>query len=288
MPIFLFTSTSMAEKIRTIGPAALLSCVILFSFGCETVTYTSTGATMTTAELGRTVIDLERKVEELTREVAELNQRIELLTGVADMGGGIDTPLVEEEIIADEAVIDEPEDGSDATGTNDAGPGDDVNVAEEATDEPESAERPAADEGDSYPAAPPAEDVAESVPTGNPQVLYDEALANIMNNNPEEALALFSRFVNEYSNHDLTDNAYYWLGESYYSLGDYESAARHFRVVTDSFSDRDKAPDAQLKLGYSLIELGEIDAAVDVLTDLINRYPESPVSDLARERLSLL
>jgi len=126
------------------------------------------------------------------------------------------------------------------------------------------------------------------VPTGNPQVLYDEALANIMNNNPEEALALFSRFVNEYSNHDLTDNAYYWLGESYYSLGDYESAARHFRVVTDSFSDRDKAPDAQLKLGYSLIELGEIDAAVDVLTDLINRYPESPVSDLARERLSLL
>lgn len=278
----------MAEKIRTIGPAALLSCVILFSFGCETVTYTSTGATMTTAELGRTVIDLERKVEELTREVAELNQRIELLTGVADMGGGIDTPLVEEEIIAEEPVSGEPEDGSGDIDPGDAGAGSDLDIASEAAGGPESAEGPATDEGDAYTAAPPAENAPESVPMGDPRSLYDEALRHIMNNRPEEALALFSRFVNDYPDSDLTDNAYYWLGESYYSLGDYESAAMNFRIVTDSFPDRDKAPDAQLKLGYSLIELGETDAAVDVLTDLINKYPESPVSDLAREKLSLL
>ena len=284
----------MAEIIRKIGPAALLSCVILFSFGCETVAYTSTGGSMTNAELYRTVVDLERKVEELTREVAEMNQRMELLTGVSDTKGGDDTPLTEEEIIADESVIEGSEGESDVPGVNDAGPGKDVKVSDESTGgvesdgAPSADEAPTADEDDLYSGAPPAGDTTESMPTGDPQGLYDQALAHIMNNNPEEALVLFSRFVNEYSNHDLTDNAYYWLGESYYSLGDYESAVENFRIVTDSFSDRDKAPDAQLKLGYSLIELGEIDAAVDVLTDLINRYPESPVSDLARAKLSLL
>lgn len=278
MPVFLFTSSSMAEKIRSIGTAALLSCVILFLFGCETVTYTSTGATMTTAELGRTVVDLERKVEELTREVAELNRRVELLAGAADSGGDIDTPLVEEEIIADETAAGEPESGGGDVDTGDAGVGSELDIAEDAAD------GSAADESES----PPAGETPDSTPAGDPQALYDEALRHIMHKNPEEALVLFSRFVNDYPDCDLTDNAYYWLGESYYSLGDYESAARHFRTVTDSFPDRDKAPDAQLKLGYCLIELGETDAAVDVLTDLINRYPESPVSDLAREKLLLL
>lgn len=278
----------MAEKIRNIGPAVLLSCVFFFSIGCETVTYTSTGGTMTTAELARTVIDLERKVEDLTREVAELNQRIELLTGVADMKGGTDTPLIEEEIVADETVSDEPGSGNDDVDMNDAGAGDEVNTAEEATGPMVSDEGSTADEGDSDSGAPPVGDAVESPPTGDPQALYDQALAYIMNNNPEEALVLFSQFVNDYPDHDLTDNSYYWLGESYYSLGDYESAARHFRVVTESFAEREKAPDAQLKLGYALIQMGEIDAAVDVLTDLINRYPESPVSDLAREKLTRL
>lgn len=297
MPIFLFTSTSMAEKIRIIGSAALLACMILFSFGCETVTYTSTGDTLTTAELARTVIDLERKVEELTREVAELTQRIELLTA-ADVGGGGDIPLVEEEIVPDETDIEEPtvegpvaeeplSEPVDAD-TGDTGAGGDFALAEGSVSEPEATDESTPTVEGTTPVDSPPESTMDSVPAGDPHVLYDEALTGIMNNRPEEALVLFSRFVNTYPDHDLTDNAYYWLGESYYSLGDYESAARHFRVVTDSFSDRDKAPDAQLKLGYSLVELGQTDAAVDVLTDLVNRYPGTHASELAREKLSLL
>jgi tol-pal system protein YbgF len=244
--------------------------------------------------------------------VAELTQRIELLTA-ADVGGGGDIPLVEEEIVPDETAADEvaadeaaadeaaadetvagepaPEGsptGPDDADAGDAGAGGDFALAEGAVTEPETTNESTPDAGGPSPAGAPSEGGTDSAPSGDPQALYDEALTGIMNHRPEDALVLFSRFVNEYPDHELTDNAYYWLGESYYSLGDYESAARHFRVVTDSFADRDKAPDAQLKLGYSLVEMGRTDDAVDVLTDLINRYPGTHASELAREKLSLL
>jgi tol-pal system protein YbgF len=125
----------------------------------------------------------------------------------------------------------------------------------------------------------------ETTKADAPQALYDHALDEIMNKNAKAALPRFVDFVTKYPDHDLTDNAYYWIGECYYSMKRYTDAAENFEKVVVDFPDRDKVPDAMLKLGYSYAESGKKDKAEEVLRNLISIYPKSPAADLARQRL---
>ena len=78
----------------------------------------------------------------------------------------------------------------------------------------------------------------------------------------------FKQVVASFPTDPLAANAQYWLGETYYVRGQYKNAADAFLKGYKKYKSGDKAPDTLLKLGMSLAELGQKDAACSTLDEL--------------------
>ncbi len=120
------------------------------------------------------------------------------------------------------------------------------------------------------------------------QAAYDVAFKAIRAGNYVEASREFRSFIQQYPNHALAPNAWYWLGESYYATTNYPVALESFQQLLNQFPQSDKAPDALLKVGYSQLELKQTAAAKATLTKVTTKYPGSRVASLAQERLQRL
>ena len=94
--------------------------------------------------------------------------------------------------------------------------------------------------------------------------------------------------IKYYPNTDLAGNCYFYLGEVQFRQGNYQQAAQNYDQVLQSFLLGSKVASAQLKKGFSLIELGKQDDGVQELRHVIQRYPRSPEALQARERLRKL
>jgi tol-pal system protein YbgF len=121
-----------------------------------------------------------------------------------------------------------------------------------------------------------------------PDVLYNNALRDYNGGKNDLALQEFSDYVKFYPNTDLAGNAYFYLGEIQFKQGNYQQAAQTYDQVLQNFPSGNKAASAELKKGFSLIELGKQDDGVSELRHLIQRYPRSPEALQARERLRKL
>ncbi|MBO5608031.1 MAG: tetratricopeptide repeat protein [Treponema sp.] len=64
----------------------------------------------------------------------------------------------------------------------------------------------------------------------------------------EEAIPILSSLSEKHGSEDLGPSATYWLGECYYALGDYDTAASLYERVAKDFSETEKAPDAEKRL----------------------------------------
>lgn len=87
-------------------------------------------------------------------------------------------------------------------------------------------------------------------------------------------------------NGDLADNALYWVGETYFSVGNYAEALRIYSRVTTDYSDQNKAPDAMLKIGLVHAKLGDLALAKRTFEQLIARFPYSTPAAAARYELN--
>ena len=121
-----------------------------------------------------------------------------------------------------------------------------------------------------------------------PDVLYNNALRDYNGNKNDLSLQEFSDYIKFYPNTDLAGNCYFYLGEIQFRQGNYQQAAQSYDAVLQNFASGTKAASAQLKKGFSLIELGKQDDGVSELRHLIQRYPHSPEALQARERLRKL
>jgi tol-pal system protein YbgF len=120
------------------------------------------------------------------------------------------------------------------------------------------------------------------------QAAYDVAFKAIRAGNYVEASREFRSFLQQYPNHALAPNAWYWLGESYYATTNYQVAQESFQRLLSQFPQSDKASDALLKVGYSQLELKQVDAAKATLKKVTTKYPGSKAASLAQERLQRL
>src|ERR1700734_96057 len=121
-----------------------------------------------------------------------------------------------------------------------------------------------------------------------PDVLYNNAIRDYNGAKNDLAIQEFSDYLKFYPNTDLAGNCYYYLGEIQFRAGNYQQAAQNYDQVLQNFPTGTKAASAQLKKGFSLIELGKQDDGVQELRHLIQRYPHSPEALQARERLRKL
>src|SRR5688572_190551 len=137
------------------------------------------------------------------------------------------------------------------------------------------------------PAAPPAPDAGYVDPAAE-KAAYDEAFAALRDGRYAESARRFQGFLQEYPNGDLTDNAMYWLGESYYVTQNYRPALETFSDLLSRFPQSSKAPDSLLKIGYAHYELKEWPQAERALNDVVSKFPETTVARLAQGRLRAL
>lgn len=103
---------------------------------------------------------------------------------------------------------------------------------------------------------------------------YLQALTCYQNGDYEAAIQLFRQLLNEDKDHELADNAQYWIGECFYSMKQYKRAIVEFENVF-SFKNSNKEDDAQFKLGLCYAAMGEREQAVDEFQRLIDYYPQS-------------
>lgn len=90
---------------------------------------------------------------------------------------------------------------------------------------------------------------------GDAEKLYNKAFSEIKASKYDEAEKSFNDFIAAHPDHQLSPNAYYWLGETHYVRGDYKMAAKAFARCFQKYPDSSKALDSLLKLGLSLSTL---------------------------------
>ena len=119
----------------------------------------------------------------------------------------------------------------------------------------------------------------------SPEELYNTAFADFNKANYDLARQGFEEYLKNYPDTELSDNAQYWVGESYYIQRKFNEAIQSFDKVLVKYPKGDKAAAAALKKGYSLLEIKNNDAGIRELRLLIQKYPTSDSAQLARDRL---
>ena len=121
-----------------------------------------------------------------------------------------------------------------------------------------------------------------------PDVLYNNALRDYNAAKNDLAAQEFADYVKYYPNTDLAGNAYFYLADLEFRQGNYQQAVKDYDQVLQNFPTGNKAPAAQLKKGFALLELGQKDSGIAELRHLIQRYPRSNEALQARDRLRKL
>ena len=103
-----------------------------------------------------------------------------------------------------------------------------------------------------------------------------------------EAIGYFEEVGQRFPESALADNAFYWIGESYYGLKSWQKAVDGFQRVLEEYPYGNKVPAATLKRGYAQEKLGRIDLAIASMEEVINRFGDSDVADIAKRKLQLL
>ncbi len=119
------------------------------------------------------------------------------------------------------------------------------------------------------------------------QQRYKEALRLHLNHQDEDAIRSFTTLIRDFPNDRRVSNCYYWIGESYFALGDYDQAATYFEKVLN-FSDSPKVDDALLMLGRTYLKKGDESQARFYLEKLINEFPKSEYVSKAKRYLQNL
>lgn len=128
-----------------------------------------------------------------------------------------------------------------------------------------------------------------SKPKGDPAVaLYNQAKALLDGEQMAAARSLFEKLRDGHPDHDLADNALYWIGESWYAQAQWLQAAQFFLRVAKEYPRGNKVPDAMYKLARSYERMGDESGAVEVLKQLGKHYPGTPAAKKAAEDVARL
>jgi len=113
---------------------------------------------------------------------------------------------------------------------------------------------------------------------------YKIALQNFNSRHYRAAISELENLYANFPNHRLASNFVYWIGESYYALGNYEEAVKSFSKVLQ-YRHSPKLDDALLMAGLSYLKLGQPDQAGKKFQELLNRFPKSEYAGKARRYL---
>ena len=122
------------------------------------------------------------------------------------------------------------------------------------------------------------------LPDTSPEKQYEFATSFLKVGDYNTAERALKEFVQTNSNHQLAGNAQYWFAETFRIRQLYVDAASAYLEGYQKYPKSEKAPDNLLKLGVSLVQIGEKDQGCMMITSLEKEYPEASQSILQKAK----
>ena len=120
------------------------------------------------------------------------------------------------------------------------------------------------------------------LPDKGPKEQYDFAISFMKIGDYETAEFALKEFIDKNKDHDLAGNAQYWYGETFRIRQLYSDAATAYLDGYQNYPKSDKAPDNLLKLGITMVQLGEKDQGCKMIAGLKKEYPKASKSVLQK------
>ncbi len=131
----------------------------------------------------------------------------------------------------------------------------------------------------------PGAGAAAGGPAPSANTLYENGLRDITSGKYDLARSEFQDYLKYYSDTDLASNAQFYLGEIAYSQKQYDQSVIEYDKVITNYPKSFKLGPAHLKKGLALIELGQKNAGIKELREVVKRYPGSEEDRRARAKL---
>ena len=120
------------------------------------------------------------------------------------------------------------------------------------------------------------------LPNKSPEEQYEFALSFMKVGDYETAEFALKEFIDKNKDHDLAGSAQYWYGETFRIRQLYSDAATAYLDGYQNYPKSKKAPDNLLKLGITMVELGEKDQGCKMISGLKKEYPKANKSVLQK------
>jgi tol-pal system protein YbgF len=115
--------------------------------------------------------------------------------------------------------------------------------------------------------------------------IYKDAYETFQKGDFAGARRKFETFLKQYPNTELSDNAQFWIGETYYLKKDYEKAILEYEKAIAKYPEGDKIPSALFKQALAFLELGDKTNGRNLLKRVTERYPNSDQAEMAKKKL---
>jgi len=120
------------------------------------------------------------------------------------------------------------------------------------------------------------------LPDRPPKEQYNFAVSFIKVGDYETAELALREFIDKNKTDDLAGSAQYWYGETFRIRQLYSDAATAYLDGYQNYPKSKKAPENLLKLGTTMVELGEKDQGCKMIKGLKKQYPKAPQSVLQK------
>ena len=120
-----------------------------------------------------------------------------------------------------------------------------------------------------------------------PSKMYENAYNDFLLSKYEVAIVGFKSFLKQYKDHDLAEQAQYYIGESLYSQEKYSEAYEEYKKVEEEYSKSKLVPAARLKMALCLELLNRKNDAVIILQTILTDYPKTAEAFTAKEKIKI-
>ena len=125
------------------------------------------------------------------------------------------------------------------------------------------------------------------LPESDEESQYEYAINLLKQGDYETAEKAFTEFISIGVDKNYLSNSHFWLAETYYVRENYKDAAKNYLSLYQTFPNANKAPDALLKLGISLVNMQQKEQGCMTFIQLQESYPEANPSIIDRSNLEL-
>ena len=122
------------------------------------------------------------------------------------------------------------------------------------------------------------------LPNESPEKQYKFATSFLKVGDYSTAERAFNEFVNINPDHKLAGNAQYWYAETFRIRQLYTDAASAYLEGYQKYPKGEKAPINLLKLGVSMVQIGEKDQGCKMINGVAEQYPEAKQSVIQKAK----